>query len=160
VNFTPSEAVAMAMALPALADSPFHVTAAAALRKLVAAMGPDDAAAARDMAGRIHLVGHGAGSAPVPRLVADALAAHRVLRIRYADRAGAATVREIEPMGYVGTRAHWYLVAWCRLRDQIRAFRTDRITSATVTAEVPPPRPLAATDLDIPPDRLRPLSLV
>jgi predicted DNA-binding transcriptional regulator YafY len=160
VNFTPSEAVAMALALPALADTPFHATAAAALRKLVAAMGPDDAAAARDMAGRIHLIGRGGGAAPVPRLVADALTAGRVMRIRYADRAGSATVREIEPLGYVGTRAHWYLVAWCRLRSSVRAFRTDRITTATVTAEVPPPRTLAASDLDIPAENMRTLELV
>ncbi len=160
VNFTPSEAVAMAMALPKLAGTPFHATAAAALRKLVAAMGPADAAAARDMAGRIHLLGGDGGSAPVPRLVADALTAGRVLRIRYADRTGAATVREIEPLGYVGTRVHWYLVAWCRLRSEVRAFRTDRITTATVTAEVPPSRSLAASDLDIPADKLRPLALL
>jgi predicted DNA-binding transcriptional regulator YafY len=66
-----------------------------------------------------------------------------VLRIGYADRAGATTVREIEPLGYVGSpAAHWYLMAWCRLRDGLRAFRTDRITGVTVTAEVAPPRQL------------------
>jgi predicted DNA-binding transcriptional regulator YafY len=160
VNFTPAEAVAMAMALPALAGTPFHTTAAAALRKLVAAMGPADAAAAREMAGRVHLVGRDGGAAPVPRLVADALTVGRVLRIHYADRGGAATVREIEPLGYVGTAAHWYLVAWCRLRGEVRAFRTDRITTATTTAEVPPPRTLAPSDLDIPGEKMRTLSLV
>jgi predicted DNA-binding transcriptional regulator YafY len=41
-------------------------------------------------------------------------------------------------------------VAWCRLRDALRAFRTDRITSASVTAEVPAPRSLHSEDLDIP----------
>jgi predicted DNA-binding transcriptional regulator YafY len=160
VNFTPGEAVAMAMALPALTGTPFHVTAAAALRKLVAAMDPSDVAAARDMAGRIHLVGRDGGTAPVPRLVADALTAGRVLRIRYADRSGATTAREIEPLGYLGTRAHWYLVAWCRLRNGIRAFRTDRITTVTTTTEVPPPRTLAPDDLDIPGERVRALTLV
>lgn len=159
VNFTPAEAVAMAMALPALAGTPFHTTAAAALRKLVAAMGPADAAAARAMAARIHLVGRPGGAAPVPRLVADALTVGRVLRIRYADRGGTATVREVEPLGYLGTRAHWYLVGWCRLRDGVRAFRTDRIAGVTTTAEIPPPRILASSDLDIPGEQLRTLTL-
>ena len=91
-------------------------------------------AVARDLAGRIHLLGDAGTTPPVPRMVADALSARRVLRIGYGDREGAATMREIEPLGYVGTATHWYLVAWCRLRDALRAFRTDRITSVSVTA--------------------------
>jgi predicted DNA-binding transcriptional regulator YafY len=86
----------------------------------------------------------------MPRIVADALTTRRVLRIGYGDREGAATTREIEPLGYVGTATHWYLVAWCRLRQALRAFRTDRITSISVTAEVPMPRSLRREDLDIP----------
>jgi hypothetical protein len=109
-----------------------------------------DAAAARDLAGRIHLLGDAGTTPPVPRMVADALSARRVLRIGYGDREGAATMREIEPLGYVGTATHWYLVAWCRLRDALRAFRTDRITSVSVTAEVPALRSLRREDLDIP----------
>jgi predicted DNA-binding transcriptional regulator YafY len=51
------------------------------------------------------------------------------------------------------------LVAWCRLRDALRAFRTDRITSASVTAEVPAPRSLRRQDLDIPEGIVYQLSL-
>jgi predicted DNA-binding transcriptional regulator YafY len=50
-------------------------------------------------------------------------------------------------------------MAWCRLRDGLRAFRTDRITGVTVTAEVAPPRQLRREDLDIPPEKLRQLTL-
>jgi predicted DNA-binding transcriptional regulator YafY len=150
VNLTPREAVAMALALQHLDGTPFRDTASTALRKLVAAMQADDASAAREMAGRVHLIGRGGAAPPMPRLVADALTAGRVLRIRYGDRAGAATVREIEPLGYVGGPAHWYLVAWCRLRRAVRAFRTDRIGAVTITADVPEHRDLAPGDLDIP----------
>jgi predicted DNA-binding transcriptional regulator YafY len=161
VNLTPGEAVAMAVALRRLDGTPFRTTAGSALRKLVAAMQVDDATAAHDLAGRIHLLGEvGAEQMPpVPRLVADALDTRRVLRIGYGDRAGATTVREIEPLGYVGTATHWYLVAWCRLRDGLRAFRTDRVTSVSVTAEVPPARPLRREDLDIPQGPVRQLTL-
>jgi predicted DNA-binding transcriptional regulator YafY len=159
VNLTPGEAVAMALALQGLDGSPFQAAAASGLRKLVAAMQTDDAHAAEQIAGRVHLL-----SVPerprVPRLVADALSTRRVLRISYGDRAGAATVREIEPLGYVGSPTHWYLVAWCRLRQSIRAFRTDRIDTVTVTAEIPPPRPLGRDDLDIPHGYQRPLTLL
>jgi predicted DNA-binding transcriptional regulator YafY len=150
VNLTPGEAVAMAVALRRLAGTPFRATAGSALRKLVAAMQGDDAAAARELAGRIHLLDDAGTAPPMPRMVADALSSRRVLRISYGDREGAATMREIEPLGYVGTATHWYLVAWCRLRGALRAFRTDRITSVSVTAQVPAPRPLHREDLDIP----------
>ncbi|WP_238012930.1 YafY family protein [Dactylosporangium sp. AC04546] len=159
VNLTPDEAVAMAVALRRLDGTPFRAAAGSALRKLVAAMQADDAERARDLAGRIHLVGDTAPALPVPRAVADAVSTRRVLRIGYADRAGSATLREIEPMGYVGRATYWYVVAWCRLRDSLRAFRVDRISSVAVTAEVPAPRTLRSADLDIPRDKVRQLSL-
>jgi predicted DNA-binding transcriptional regulator YafY len=81
-----------------------------------------------------------------------------VLRIRYGDRFGAATLREIEPLGYVVGAEHWYLMAWCRLRGAVRAFRTDRISSVAVTAEVPAPRVLRREDLDIPADAVSQLT--
>jgi predicted DNA-binding transcriptional regulator YafY len=51
------------------------------------------------------------------------------------------------------------LLAWCRLREAVRAFRTDRITAVTVTAQIPVPRPLRREDLDIPPGKLVRLAL-
>ncbi|WP_428842236.1 helix-turn-helix transcriptional regulator [Micromonospora noduli] len=96
---------------------------------------------------------------PVPATVADAVAARRVLRIRYADRAGADSTRDVEPLGYLGNSRHWYLVAWCRLRDELRCFRTDRIRSVGALPDVVA-RELRLTDLDIPHERVRPLSLV
>jgi predicted DNA-binding transcriptional regulator YafY len=160
VNLTPGEAVAMALALQGLEGSPFATTAGAALRKLVAAMQSDDASAARELAGRVHLIRKPDRPATrVPRLVADALSVRRVLRIVYDDRAGAATFREIEPLGYVGREAHWYLIAWCRLRESVRVFRTDRISAVTVTAEIPARRELALDDLDIPDQLVHQLTL-
>ena len=149
VNLTPAEAVAMALALQQLTGTPFHAAAATGLRKLVAVLTERDAAAARELAARVHLVGPGP-TARVPAVVTEALSQGRVLRITYADRTGAGTEREVEPLGYVGNRTHWYLVGWCRLRLAVRAFRTDRMSAVTATTEVPPARRLAAGDLDIP----------
>jgi predicted DNA-binding transcriptional regulator YafY len=158
VNLTPGEAVAMALALKHLEGTPFRAEAGSALRKLVAAMHRDDAEAARELAARVHLLGK-PSPPPMPRKIADALEAGRVLRIGYADREGAVTQREIEPLVYIGKPAHWYLVAWCRLREQVRVFRTDRITAVTVTAEVPSFRGLRREDLDIPYGDVEQLSL-
>jgi len=158
VNFTPGEAMALAVALRRVAGTPFEQDGSAALRKVLAAMTKDDAEAARELAGRVYLVGDGE-PAPVPRVITDALSGRRVLRIGYADRHGLATLRDVEPLGYLTNDERWYLVAWCRLRGAVRAFRTDRISTVTVTAQVPVPRPLWQEDLDIPPAKLRQLAL-
>jgi predicted DNA-binding transcriptional regulator YafY len=158
VNFTPGEAMALAVALRHLTGTPFGQDGAAALRKVLSAMRKDDAEAARDLVGRVYLIG-AADPPPVPAVITDALAAGRVLRIGYADRYGLVTRRDVEPLGYVGMAERWYLLAWCRLREAVRAFRTDRIAAVTITAQVPEPRPLRREDLDIPPDKLRRLAL-
>ncbi|HEU4421930.1 MAG TPA: WYL domain-containing protein, partial [Pilimelia sp.] len=82
----------------------------------------------------------------------------RVLEIEYGDRHGSLTRRQIEPMGYVGNRSHWYLVAWCRLRRSVRAFRTDRIGSVRPSGESAPPRVLDPAALGIP-DPVSPITL-
>jgi predicted DNA-binding transcriptional regulator YafY len=159
VNVTPDEAVAMAVALHRMEGTPFRAAAGSALRKLVAAMEQGDAAAARDLAGRVYLVGTPEHLASIPRPVADAVSAGRVLRITYGDRDGLTTTRDVEPLGYVGSAANWYLMAWCRLRQGIRAFRTDRISAVSVTAELAPRQTLRREDLDIPSAVLRELTL-
>lgn len=58
-------------------------------------------------------------------------------------------MRDVEPMGFVGKGSDWYLIAWCRLRDGLRAFRGDRITEANPLSERAARRPLRAEDLGI-----------
>ncbi|KAB1158745.1 helix-turn-helix transcriptional regulator [Micromonospora sp. DT46] len=159
VNLTPVEAVAMAVALHRMRGTPFAAAAGTALRKLISVMPAADAAEAHRLAARVHLIGDGPVT-PVPAAVADAVRARRVLRLRYADRSGAGSLRDVEPLGYLGNPRHWYLLGWCRLRAGIRAFRVDRITSVTTLAERVPERELSADDIDIPQERIRRLSLV
>jgi predicted DNA-binding transcriptional regulator YafY len=158
LNLTAAEAVAMAVALHRLGDGPFAQAGATALRKLLAVVPPADAAEARRLAGRVYLIG-GGPAAPVPAAVADAVTARRALRLGYADRAGVATERVVEPLAFLGNPRHWYLLAWCRLRDGLRAFRVDRIASVAALPE-PVTRELVPDDLDIPPERVRALTLV
>jgi predicted DNA-binding transcriptional regulator YafY len=65
VNFTPGEAMALAVGLRQVAGTPFGQDAAAAMRKVLAAMRTDDAEAARDLAARVYLVGD-ADPPPLP----------------------------------------------------------------------------------------------
>ncbi|KIC94995.1 helix-turn-helix transcriptional regulator [Flavihumibacter solisilvae] len=44
--------------------------------------------------------------------------------------------RSIEPVGIFFLNNYWHLVAWCRLRQDYRDFRMDRIKSLTMTEEI------------------------
>ncbi|MBO3749012.1 YafY family transcriptional regulator [Streptosporangiaceae bacterium NEAU-GS5] len=156
LNFSPEEAVAVAIALSRGGDQPFAEHARSALRKLVAAMPGPQGDRARVLATRVQImVGvepvRAGPSSAVVRCIEDALLRHRVLRICYADVDGVPTERAVEPGAFVSGRGGtWYLVAWCRLRDAVRVFRLDRIASAEVTDEPADERPLADFDADIP----------
>ncbi|MCW2944677.1 MAG: transcriptional regulator protein-like protein [Actinoallomurus sp.] len=67
------------------------------------------------------------------RTAAGAITARLVIRLHYADAKGNITIREVEPVTCLVHRDHWYLVAWCRLRQDIRAFRFDRVLAVEST---------------------------
>ncbi len=62
--------------------------------------------------------------------VQDAADSRTVLSINYRDAAGHESARAIRPLGLWFWGKVWTLVAWCELRSDFRAFRTDRITDA------------------------------
>jgi predicted DNA-binding transcriptional regulator YafY len=136
LNFTPAEAVAVSLALR---RSPFARAAGSALRKIMTAMPAGEAAAARELAGRVGFLTSAVPEA-TPLIVEDALAARHVLRLHYVDKHGATTERDVEPAMFLAGTEAWYLVAWCRLRDELRAFRLDRIAGAHDTGEPVPAR--------------------
>lgn len=74
-------------------------------------------------------------STPPPRLASEALtsiqralAERRVLALHYrgANRTEV-TQRQVEPLGLIYYGENWHLIAFCRLRQDVRDFRTDRI---------------------------------
>jgi len=70
------------------------------------------------------------------RPIQQALIGRRVLRLVYRARARTEdTLRDVEPMGTVFAGSVWYLVAWCRLRGEVRHFRLDRIRKLELAAE-------------------------
>jgi predicted DNA-binding transcriptional regulator YafY len=65
----------------------------------------------------------------------------RVLRMDYRGRGQETdTARDVEPLGVVFYGGAWYLVAWCRLRQDYRHFRIDRIRRLELTPLVFPAR--------------------
>jgi predicted DNA-binding transcriptional regulator YafY len=144
LNFTPSEAAAVALAMARSGPMPFDGAARTALHKVVAAMSEPGRSGAAELLARIHLLpARGKLSAPpVVRVVEQALVERRVLCLDYRDKHGQPTVaRRVEPLGLVGAERDWYLVGWCRLRGAVRVFRLDRITAVELTVERSPERP-------------------
>jgi predicted DNA-binding transcriptional regulator YafY len=140
LNFTPAEAVAVAVALSRADSTPFAAAARGAVHKIIAAMSARDAAAARELAGRVRVFER-PGDEPrsVPSVIQDAIVGRQVLRLTYVDRQGARTEREVEPVLFMtAVGRQWYLIAWCRLRQAARAFRIDRIARAAATGERAP----------------------
>lgn len=149
LGFTVDEALAVSLALSMLSASPFRAASASALRKVAAVVDERTLRESRARAQRIYLLDDGRSHGLSPE-IATAVGTGEVLLLTYRDRLGAETIREIEPLGYVGKGSDWYLIAWCRLRDGVRAFRGDRISAAERTGERPAQRALSAGDLDIP----------
>jgi predicted DNA-binding transcriptional regulator YafY len=152
LNLTADEATAIAVALAASGPIPFADAARAALRKLVAAMSTASREGARELVGRIHLLQQRGQleATPVVRAVETAVTQRRVLELDYVDASGNRTDhRLVEPYGLAGGQDHWYLMAWCRMRDGGRSFRLDRIQGARVTDEAAPVRQLHEVAGDI-----------
>lgn len=63
----------------------------------------------------------------------QATALHRSVALEY--RGQETTQRTVEPYGLAGFQGHWYVVAYCRLREAVRVFRLDRIAVWTVLDE-------------------------
>ncbi|MFG2088255.1 MULTISPECIES: helix-turn-helix transcriptional regulator [unclassified Spirillospora] len=163
LNFTPAEAVAVAITLSRAGGSPYSRSARTALHKIVAAMSADDGASARALAARIRILGPAGDDdqASVPAVLEEAVLARRVVRLTYVDGAGTETERDVEPVTFTASGKGWYLNAWCRLRGGRRVFRTDRVRRAALLEETAPDRSTESMHGDIPPDYVvRPLEFV
>ncbi|MGP9680810.1 helix-turn-helix transcriptional regulator [Brachybacterium sp. AOP3-A1-3] len=147
--FTLAEATAVTAGLSVMMGSPFAGDAQRAMDKVLGAMPPERRQRARALAGRV------AAQAPeqptadaISQVVRDVVEDRRVVEIEYLSSGTEKPIhRMVEPLGLITVRGGWILVGWCRLRDGVRGFRTDRIHSIRATSEIPPersPDPLAA----------------
>ena len=56
-------------------------------------------------------------------------------RIKYTNESNQKSERLIEPFALLSTEENWLLVAWCRLRNEFRFFRLDRIEKMTILSD-------------------------
>ena len=73
--------------------------------------------------------------------IQQAIVSRRVLRMTYRGKArDAVTLRDAEPLGVTFYRSAWYLVAWCRLRQDFRSFKLERLHALEMLDERFEPR--------------------
>jgi predicted DNA-binding transcriptional regulator YafY len=112
-----------AVAGPELADALTRATL-----KLEAVLDAPTRARVIDLQKRI-VTSHVVRASGLSPEVLASLSERRVARIQYHDpRTDTSTQRKIEALGLVYAGQAWWLVAYCRLRKDARAFRVDRIT--------------------------------
>lgn len=64
------------------------------------------------------------------QLILESIAGRRLLEVVYqAGYTEEKTERKVEPMGIFYLDGYWHLVGWCRMRNDYRDFRLDRILS-------------------------------
>ena len=157
LNLTTPEATAVVIALAALGPGPFADAARSARQKIVAVMSRGSVDELAQLTARLRVA---PAHAPLDLSVLDdvraAVEQRRVVQLDYEDRHGARTRRTVEAHGlYVGD-GRWALVGWCRLRDDGRVFRLDRIRAVRPSGERAPDRDFGHVLGWMPPDYVEP----
>ncbi|GAA4506880.1 hypothetical protein GCM10023191_064570 [Actinoallomurus oryzae] len=133
-SLTAAEIAALGLSLAHLGAGPQSATARRALRHLFDDVEAPSEVVATTLATLTSPLDP--ATARRARTAAGAITARLVVRLHYADARGDVTIREVEPVTCLVHREHWYLVAWCRLRQGVRAFRFDRMLAVEAT-EIP-----------------------
>jgi predicted DNA-binding transcriptional regulator YafY len=128
-------------------DPSLHVPMTTALDKLRAVLPRESQDHVDKLVRGTLVVGRGFGpnqdpaTQPILLPVQQGVVQRRVLRMTYRGNArGDETQRDVEPQGVVFYGGSWYLVAWCRLRTDLRHFRIDRIKRLELRSERFEPR--------------------
>lgn len=129
--------------------TPFSGYAHSALLKIASgACAGEEEQLAVSMAPHIHLVERPEKSLPLERIF-QGITRRKLLTFEYRALVSPKPVkRTVEPYGLVCKNGFWYLVGKCRLRNEIRCFKVDRITSNISVNKKKPKEP----DFDVPPD--------
>lgn len=75
-------------------------------------------------------------------MVKEGILARRVLKFSYCGRDGAMTERQAEPLQLQFKGKSWYLLSWCRTREDFRLFKLNRMRRAELLEERFPAREL------------------
>jgi predicted DNA-binding transcriptional regulator YafY len=157
VNFTAAQALALTAAVTVATQAPFSDSARTATRKVLDVLDPAARRRATDLSHRIWVDVGPSAPRRVLSVLEQALVDQVTVNLSYTDAAGQRTRREVEPMIFAFTGGRWMLVAWCRLRVDIRWFSLSQIHSATATRH--PCTGHDVGEIGTPPEQARPVGV-
>jgi proteasome accessory factor C len=132
----PVEAKALVAAIDLIGEHLPEGALTSAREKIVAALGADP------MEQGLQIAAAGADDSEVARVVSEAIAAHRLLRLEYYKaNEDEFSERTIEPYALINGREGWYVASFDPAKNDVRHFRLDRIKSAEVLRKSFSPRP-------------------
>jgi proteasome accessory factor C len=141
------EAVALLVALRAMAAMP-GVTDTDAVSRAIAKLEAASGDAAAGM-GAVRVESTGSFLAETAETVRTALAQGRRLHLSYwVPGRDETTERDVDPMRLAVVQGKTYLEAWCRLAEDVRLFRLDRIEKVQIL-DLPAELPNSATPRDL-----------
>jgi len=140
VMFTPEEARALLMArqfITQLTDNQLKSAYEDALFKIKSVLKSDEQEMLEDLEDKVKVVPPPSQAQHPDQLhlakIQQALMQRQVLEMDYFSPAsGAFTRRQVEPIGLVYYSDAWHVIAWCRLRQDYRDFRLDRMSKIEV----------------------------
>src|ERR671934_235855 len=132
----PVEAKALVAAIDLIGEHLPEGALASAREKIVAALGSDPTEQG------LQIAAAGADDSEVARVVSEAIAARRMLRLDYYKaNEDEFSERTVEPYALINGREGWYVATFDPAKDALRHFRLDRIKSAEVCKQGYSPRP-------------------
>jgi proteasome accessory factor BC len=132
----PVEAKALVAAIDLIGDHLPEGALSSARDKIVAALGGTDPMA------QLHVASATADDSAIARVVSEAIASHRLLRLEYYKaNEDEFSTRTVEPYALINGREGWYVATFDPAKVDLRHFRLDRIKQAEVTDEHFEPRP-------------------
>ncbi len=144
LGFEPDEAEALVLAarlLGASARDSLATRLQSALAKLEAGLPPESVRRLRDHRRSVIVPGGDQHSIGPLGVLLEAIHDRKVVHIHYDGLArGDTTERDVEPVGLVRLGAWWLVIAYCRMREDLRSFRSDRIRNVLPRDEVFAPR--------------------
>lgn len=146
-NLSSTEVTALLIAVAFAGTAPYGAAARAASQRLLDSLPHPTRVSVDQLVSRIRAGGSDRRAA-TPRVldaIEEAVRQQRVVNIDYVDAEGDRTSRAVEATGFYTGGDGWYLIGWCRLRQDGRIFRVDRIRSAHLTAETFPERDVDET---------------
>lgn len=146
-TLSPQEVIGLLMAVTAAGSAPYVESARVAADRLIDGLPEETRVAVDELRSRVRTTVPGApGVRPQIRgTLEEAVRRGLVVQITYRSAGGDATQRAVEAVGFHGSGGHWYLIGWCRLRDDRRVFRLDRIERAAPTRQTFEPRDVDET---------------